>query len=64
MLVAKLQEFHIYPIFAVSNASNPTRSAEIYQMYQVRGRGRHEVCERGGGGGEGEGRGEMRGVRV
>lgn len=37
MIVAKLQEFQIYPIFAVSNASNPERSAEVYQMYQVRG---------------------------
>ena len=62
MIVAKLQEFNIYPIFAVSNASDPTRAAEIYQMYQVRGEGGGE----GGGGGEvieGRGGGEGEGVR-
>ena len=53
MIVAKLQEFNIYPIFAVSNASDPARAAEIYQMYQVRGEGGGEVIEGGG-------RGEVR----
>ena len=48
MIVAKLQEFHVYPIFAVSNASTPARAAEIYQMYQVRRRVRGEVREGGG----------------
>ena len=48
MIVAKLQEFNIYPIFAVSNASDPARAAEIYQMYQVRGEGGGEVIEGGG----------------
>ena len=36
MIIAKLQEHQIYPVFAVSNhSSDPTKATAVYQLYQV-----------------------------